>query len=89
MSYHRGEPYVWSDGSEMHLWSKLRDGNEAREYPCGVRIDTDVFDEIVVRRFLELAIDRRLPPGLAAAAIQAGEENILNSVREVRNADPI
>lgn len=70
MSYHRGEPYVWSDDADMHLWSNLREG-ETR-YASAVRIDLATFDEIVIQRFCELVRSKRTPLAIVRFADSLG-----------------
>jgi hypothetical protein len=78
MSYHRGEPYVWADDVDMHLWSKVRDRNDG-EYVSGVRIELPVFDEIVRERWVDLADESDLPANLKQAATEINERMRLAS----------
>lgn len=43
MSYYRGEPYVWNDNFDMHIWSNLREGETG--YHSAVRVDLQIFDQ--------------------------------------------
>jgi len=88
MSYHRGEPYVWNDGEEMHLWSNLRSGDVG--YACAVRIPLPIFDEIVVRRFADLMRERRVPKAILRAVREIGgkfEQELLKAARQKPEAE--
>ena len=61
MAYMKGEPYVWSDGDELHIWSKSgNDGWSENESlhgiaeASGVALDEKHADEFAVMRFAEL-----------------------------------
>lgn len=85
MSYHRGEPYVWNDGADMHIWSNIREGETG--YNSAVRVDLKIFDEVVVRRFCAMVRDGRLPPWIVEAARKMGgkfEAEMLKAVRGTR-----
>jgi hypothetical protein len=55
MSYFRGDPYIWSDGEQLHLWTAsayapLNDEASA----AGVSISETTMDQFAVMRFAEL-----------------------------------
>jgi len=63
MSYMRGEHYVWSDDSRLHVW--VADGSDGWEHSgwaesykdsnaSGVSIPVAVLDELVVMRLAEI-----------------------------------
>jgi len=55
MSYFRGDPYIWSDGERLHLWtasSYVPFNDEA--YAAGVQIPEATMDQFAVMRFAEL-----------------------------------
>lgn len=70
MAYHRGEPYIWDDGNEVHIWSNLREGETG--YHSSVRVDGRIMDEFALRRFSELVEENRVPPQILAAIRKMG-----------------
>lgn len=55
MSYFRGDPYIWSDGEQLHLWTAsayVPFNDEA--YAAGVEIPEATMDQFAVMRFAEL-----------------------------------
>ena len=77
MAYTRGEIYIWSDGTHLHLWSEsgMDDWPNMERYQgnpaaSGVQIPDTVADEFAVMRFAEL-----LASGDAAAAIERTLQN--------------
>lgn len=71
MSYFRGEPYIWSDGERLHLWTTAADGTLNHDtYTAGVEIPEATMDQFAVMRFAEL-----LELGLAGKTIAEALEN--------------
>ena len=69
MAYMRGEHYIWTSESDLHIWSA--NGQDActdsiwyqshkDAKPAGVAIPQDVADEYVVMRFTELLAEETL-----------------------------
>lgn len=86
MSYHRDEPYVWSDGEHMHLWSNLR---EDTRYTAGVRIKERIFDEIVIKRFVDMIEEGRVPIAIAQAVRKSGgAKRFLNEMLKAARNKP-
>ena len=61
MAYFKGSPYIWSDGTHLHLWSDdgLDDWQSMEAYvdlpdASGVQIDETVMDQFAVMRVAEL-----------------------------------
>lgn len=77
MSYHRGEPYVWDDGTEIHLWSNLRDSGG---YNSCVRIEGRIFDEIVCKRLAHMAEEGRVPLAIQGAIRKMGKGQWLSEM---------
>lgn len=50
MSYLRGEPYVWSDGSYMHIWSGMTD----KGWEQKAKMWVEDFDALVLMRYAEM-----------------------------------
>jgi hypothetical protein len=77
MSYTRGDPYIWSDGDHLHLWSttgrdnwQTVEGYADNPNASGVQIAEPLADEFAVMRFAEL-----LRLGQASAAIDRALQN--------------
>lgn len=84
MSYHRIEPYVWDDGKDMHLWSNIPTGDTG--FTNAVTISLRTFDEIVVKRFLEIVREERVPDQLIRAVGKTGSKfhkEMFKSLRKV------
>lgn len=71
MSYFRGDPYIWSDGERLHLWtaSAYVPFND-ETYAAGVQIPEATMDQFAVMRFAEL-----LELGIAGKTIAEALEN--------------
>lgn len=55
MSYFRGDPYIWSDGERLHLWTTAADDTLNHDaYAAGVEIPEATMDQFAVMRFAEL-----------------------------------
>jgi hypothetical protein len=68
MSYTRGEPYIWSDGEQLHLWSESgmdgwpqMEAYAGKPKASGVQIPEVVADEFAVMRVAELLAMGNLP----------------------------
>jgi len=77
MAYTRGDPYIWSDGDFLHLWSvtgrdhwQTIEGYVDNPEASGVQITDAVAAEFAVMRFAEL-----LQLGEAAGAIERALRN--------------
>lgn len=73
MAYHRVEPYVWDDGEYIHIWSSIDD---QPSFKFGVRVDTRIFDEIVVKRLSDMIEEGRVPPAILWAVRKMGGKYI-------------
>ena len=76
MAYMRGEPYIWSDGEKLHIWSKSgNDGWSENESlhgineASGVALDEQHADEFAVMRFAEL-----IKKGLISSTIERAQQ---------------
>lgn len=71
MSYFRGDPYIWSDGEQLHLWTTATDGTlNHDDYAAGVEIPEATMDLFAVMRFAEL-----LELGIAGKTIAEALDN--------------
>lgn len=66
MAYTRGEIYIWSDGTHLHLWSETgmddwpaMEGYEGNAAASGVQIPEPVADEFAAMRFAEILASGR------------------------------
>ena len=80
MAYTKGDPYIWSDGEKLHLWSVSgNDGwSEIEGYfdnpaASGVAISQAVVDEFAVMRFAEIVKSGELSGVVARALLKWGE----------------
>lgn len=48
MSFMRGEPYIWTDGEDIHIWSNESLETEKNHYPSRVKIKKDKMEELAV-----------------------------------------
>jgi hypothetical protein len=79
MAYMRGEPYIWSDGEKLHIWSKSgndgwadMEGLHGIAEASGVALNEQHADEFAVMRFAELVHEGRLQVTIERALRQWG-----------------
>jgi hypothetical protein len=74
MAYMRGDHYIWTSESDLHIWSA--NGQDACSEsiwyqshkdaaPAGVAIPQSVADEYVLMRFAEMLVEGLLPESIA------------------------
>ena len=92
MAYMRGEPYIWSDGEKLHIWSQSgNDGWSDMESlqgiaeASGVALNEQHADEFAVMRFAELVREGRLEATIERALQQWGSNFGASSLRELGN----
>ena len=62
MAYMRGDPYIWSDGDRLHIWTNRRESDTG--YNSAVSISSEEFKKLTMRHFAQLAEQADLPPNL-------------------------
>jgi hypothetical protein len=89
----RGEPYVWSDGEKLHIWSKSgndgwsdMEGLHGVAEASGVALNEQHADEFAVMRFAELVCKGKLKATIERAIEQWGSNFGASSLRELGNA---
>jgi len=92
MAYTRGDPYIWSDGERLHLWSDTgNDGwSEMEAYSenssaSGVAIQESKADEFAVMRFAEIVQSGELASVVARTLSLWGGNSGSNALGEIAN----
>ena len=93
MAYMRGEPYIWTDGEKLHIWSKSGndgwsdiEGLNGIAEASGVALDEQHADEFAVMRFAELVQEGKLQVTIERALQEWGSNFGASSLREIGSA---
>lgn len=98
MAYLRGSTYIWSDGTNLHVWSEDQPDDSIRPeaYNSAIAIPESLADQFAVMRFAELmklglldkVIDQALESGNFGSSALAGLAPLLRQLGSARKLTP-